>query len=779
MILPDLSNTSVGRPIAHDSSLKHVTGEAIYIDDIRLPSETLHLAVGGAKRVCGSIEKIDLAAVRSAPGVIDVFCAQDLPGHNDVSPSGRGDDPILAQETVRFDGEPVFAVVASSHRAARAAAALGVVTLSESEPILTIDDALAEQSFVSEEQVMARGNATRALADSPHTLEGIIRCGGQDHFYLEGQISVAVPQEDGDMLIYCSTQHPSEIQDHLAKVLGTPAHAVTVEVRRMGGGFGGKESQACQWAALAAVAAQRNQLPVKCRLDRDDDMKLTGKRHDFRFDWRLGHDAEGRILSVDCDMASRCGCSLDLSDPINDRAMFHLDNAYFFPAVAIRSKRCFTNTVSNTAFRGFGGPQGMLAGERMIEAVARATGLDPLTVRKRNFYSPDNRNITPYHMTVEDFVLDDIVEALETSSDYWNRRELIQQENNKNPVTRRGLALTPVKFGISFTATWFNQAGALLHIYKDGSVHLNHGGTEMGQGLFTKVAQVVATALGLPIEQIKISATRTDKVPNTSATAASSGADLNAMAARNAAIVLKKRLSSFAARHFKIDTESLRFKNGKIDLGDQSISFSKLVELAYMNRVQLSATGFYRTPKIHYDRKNAKGRPFYYFAYGAAVSEVAVDTLTGENRVLRVDILHDVGRSLNPAIDLGQIEGGFIQGMGWLTTEELWWDSQGTIRTHAPSTYKIPSCTDKPQKINVNLWADGENVEQTIHRSKAVGEPPLMLAISVHQALSDAVSSISAYQHAPTLDAPATPEALLNAIQIERARARHPEKEAT
>jgi xanthine dehydrogenase large subunit len=539
----------------------------------------------------------------------------------------------------------------------------------------------------------------------------------------------------------------------------------------MGGGFGGKESQACQWAALAAVAAARTGCAVKCRLDRDDDMRLTGKRHDFRFDWQVGHDDEGQILSVDCNLASRCGCALDLSDPVNDRAMFHVDNAYYFPAANIRSQRTFTNTVSNTAFRGFGGPQGMLAGERMIEGVARATGLDPLTVRKRNFYGGTDRNITPYFMQIDDFVLDEIVEELEQSSRYWARRDAIREANAANPMTVRGLALTPVKFGISFTATWFNQAGALLHIYRDGSIHLNHGGTEMGQGLFVKVAQVVSHALALPVGNIKISATRTDKVPNTSATAASSGADLNAMAALNAANTLKRRLISFAANHFDVDVQSVEFVDGTVIAGDQQLPFAELVELAYLARVQLSATGFYRTPKIHYSRKKARGRPFYYFAYGAAVSEVVVDTLTGESRVTAVDILHDAGKSLNPAVDLGQVEGAFIQGMGWLTNEELWWDERGKIRTYAPSTYKIPTCSDRPARMNIALWSRGENREPTVHRSKAVGEPPLMLAISVHQALSDAVSSISGYRYVPDLNAPATPEALLHAIVHERQRA--------
>ena len=769
--MSNATNTSPGAALAHDSALKHTTGEAVYIDDIPLPADTLHLAVGGADTAVGTITAVALDAVRAAPGVIDVFCAADIPGENDVSPSGRGDEPLLASGEIRFDGEPVFAVVAASHRAARAAAALGQVTVRPAEPVLTVDDALSQNRFISDEQVMTRGDWREAMQAAPHTTTGTLYCGGQDHFYLEGQISLAVPQEDGDMLVYCSTQHPSEIQQHLAKVLNQPAHAITVEVRRMGGGFGGKESQACQWAALAAVAASRNRKAVKCRLDRDDDMRLTGKRHDFRIDWQVGHDDQGQILSVDCNLASRCGCALDLSDPVNDRAMFHVDNAYYFPAVNIRSQRTFTNTVSNTAFRGFGGPQGMLAGERIIEGVARATGLDPLTVRKRNFYGGADRNITPYFMQIDDFVLDEIVEELEQSSHYWARRDAIREANAADPLMVRGLALTPVKFGISFTATWFNQAGALLHIYRDGSVHLNHGGTEMGQGLFVKVAQVVSHALALPVDSIKVSATRTDKVPNTSATAASSGADLNAMAALNAANTLKRRLISFAAHHFDVDAQSVQFANGTVIAGDRQLPFAELVELAYLARVQLSAAGFYRTPKIHYNRKKARGRPFYYFAYGAAVSEVIVDTLTGESRVTAVDILHDAGKSLNPAVDLGQVEGAFIQGMGWLTNEELWWDQRGKIKTYAPSTYKIPTCSDRPAKMNIALWSGGGNREPTVHRSKAVGEPPLMLAISVHQALSDAVSSISGYRFVPELNAPATPEALMHAIVYERQRA--------
>ena len=767
--MPETEPQQPAAALAHDSALKHATGEAVYVDDIIEPGGTLHLAPGYAPAVCGRIETLNLEAVRAAAGVVAVLTAKDIPGQNDISPMSRGDEPVLAEHAVRFYGEPVFAVIATSHRAARAAAALGQLEVTPEAPLLTVDAALAARRFISDQQVMQRGDWESALAAAPCTVSGTLYCGGQDHFYLEGQVSLAIPQEDGDLLVYCSTQHPSEIQQQLAKMLGRPAHAVTVEVRRLGGGFGGKETQACQWAALAALGANLTGQPVKCRLDRDDDMLMTGKRHDFRIDWQVGHDAEGRILAVDTTMASRCGCSADLSDPVNDRAMFHLDNAYFFPAVRIRSQRCFTNTVSNTAFRGFGGPQGILAAERIIEAVARATGKDPLLVRKLNFYGPRERALTPYHQPVEDFVLDQIVAELEQTSQYWQRRQAINQANQGADTLLHGLALTPVKFGISFTTSWLNQAGALLHIYRDGSVHLNHGGTEMGQGLFIKVAQVVANELQLDIDQVKVTATNTAKVPNTSATAASSGSDLNAMAARNAARTLKRRLIAFAANHFGVAEASVHFSGGRVQAGGQTLEFSELVNQAYLARVQLSATGFYRTPKIHYDRKTAKGRPFYYFAYGAAVTEVVIDTLTGENRVLAVDILHDAGRSLNPAIDLGQIEGGFIQGMGWLTTEELWWDNEGYLKTHAPSTYKIPSCGDRPPHMDVRLWSRGENTEATVHRSKAVGEPPFMLAVSVHQALADAVSSIGDYARVPQLDSPATPEAILAAVHAERA----------
>ncbi len=755
----------LGAALSHDSAVKHTTGEALYIDDIPEPRGTLHLVPGYANAVCGQLRSVDLSAVESAANVVAVLRADDVPGTLDISPTHAGDDPLLAKDRIRFFGEPIFAVVARSYQDARRASRLAKIDIDSEDPILTIEDALNTQSFVSESKQMQRNDWQAAIEQAPHRLHGTTVSGSQDHFYLEGQVSLAIPQEDGGVHIYASTQHPSEIQHAAAQVLGLPDHTVTVEVRRMGGGFGGKETQAAQWAVLAALAAAKTGQPVKCRLDRDLDMIMTGKRHDFHSQWEVGYDQDGRIVGVDIHMASRCGCSHDLSDPVNDRAMFHADNAYYYPAVRIRSDRCQTNTVSNTAFRGFGGPQGMLIAEQIIQAIAHERRLDPLDVRRLNFYEHKDRNLTPYHMQVEDFILDELVDQLESTSHYRERRQSIKAFNSSNLYLRRGLALTPVKFGISFTNTTFNQAGALLHVYKDGSVLLNHGGTEMGQGLLIKVAQVVAAELQIDIDQVQISSTHTGKVPNTSATAASSGTDLNGMAAQNAARTIRRRLTAFAATHYDVAEHDIEFQRGQVRIADSWITFSELVLEAYLHRVQLSATGFYRTPKIWWDAETARGRPFYYFAYGAAVSEVVVDLLTGENRVVAVDILHDVGRSLNPAVDAGQIEGGFIQGVGWLTTEEMWWDSDGRMMTHAPSTYKIPVCSDRPEHFRLDMYAGSENIEATIYRSKAVGEPPLMLALSVHQAIADAVSSISDTGELPQLRAPATPEAVLDAIQ--------------
>ena len=752
----------------HDSAAKHVTGEALYTDDVREPAGTLQVFIAWAKVASARLAGLDLRPVRAAPGVVAVIAAADVPGGNDISPTHRHDEPIFAEETIWFYGQPLFAVAAESLAVARAGAALARVDYEARTPLLDVERARDDSNLVVDGMRLRRGDATRALDTAPQRLRGRLRIGGQDHFYLEGQVSLAVPGEDGDMLVLASTQHPSETQAMVAQALGVPLHAVTVEVRRMGGGFGGKETQANLCAVTAALVAARTGRPAKCRLDRDDDMIMTGKRHDFVVDYEAGLAGDGRIEAVRMELLARCGWSADLSGPVTDRALFHADNAYFYPAVALESFPCRTNTVSNTAFRGFGGPQGVLAAERVIDEVAFTLGLDPLEVRKRNLYGRGERNLTPYHQEVEDNILPELIARLEESSGYWQRRDAIRTFNAAHPWHKRGLALTPVKFGISFTMTAFNQAGALLHIYKDGSVHLNHGGTEMGQGLFTKVAQVVAEELGLDLDQVKITATSTGKVPNTSATAASSGSDLNGMAALAAARTLKERLTAFAAEIHQARPEEVTWLPGRVQVKGNEIGFADLVGRAYMARIQLSATGFYKTPKIHWDRAAGRGRPFYYFAYGAACSEVTIDTLTGEYTVNRIDVLHDVGRSLNPAIDKGQIEGGLIQGMGWLTTEELWWDEAGALRTHAPSTYKIPCCSDRPRDLRIELW-DGVNREPTIYRSKAVGEPPLMLGISVFHAIQDAVAAVGDHRVFPALDAPATPERVLFAVERVRA----------
>ncbi len=759
-----------GRPIAgdirtareHDSAHKHVSGTAVYVDDIRCPDDTLVVLIGQSPHAHARITGIDLAAVAAADNVVAVLTHADIPGQNDCSPV-HGDDPILAADVVSYVGQAVFAIVAENMRAARDAVKLAKIEYDPLPAVLTIEEAMRAGSWLGPSVTMESGNPDSALAGAPQRLSGRIEIGGQEHFYLEGQAALAIPGEDGDMTLHCSTQHPSEIQHKVADCLGVPNHAVTVETRRMGGAFGGKESQGNLPALLAALAAWRTGRAAKTVYDRDDDFMLTGKRHDFRIDYDVGFDAEGRIQAVLFEQALRCGMSWDLSEAIAARAMCHADNAYHIPHMRIVSHRCRTNTQSNTAFRGFGGPQGMVGIERVIDQVAHHLGLDPLVVRQRNFYphkfsATGAKGRTPYGQTVEDCVLQDIVPRLATDADYETRRAEIEAFNKAGGMIRRGIALTPVKFGISFNTTFLNQAGALVHVYSDGSVHLNHGGTEMGQGLNTKVAQIVAHEFQIDFGSVKITATNTGKVPNTSATAASSGTDMNGMAAQAAARTIKTRMRDFLAEQHQCVPGSVTFANGKVRAGAAQMSFAEAVRACYLGRISLSATGFYATPKIHWDKTRSRGRPFYYYAYGAAVTEVATDLLTGENRILRTDILHDVGRSLNPAIDIGQIEGGFVQGAGWLTTEELVWDDAGRLRTHAPSTYKIPACADRPPVFNVALFDDGENIEDTIHKSKAVGEPPLMLAISVLMALSHALESVG--DDYPMLDAPATPERL-------------------
>ncbi|MDA7425209.1 xanthine dehydrogenase molybdopterin binding subunit [Thalassococcus lentus] len=759
---------SVAKPLPHDAARLHVTGSARYVDDIPTPAGCLHLAFGLAEIASGTIARIDLDQTRSAPGVVGVWCAKDLPADCDCSPSAH-DEPLLSDDSIHYLGQPVFLVAATSHLAARKAVALASITYEERKPILSIDEALEAGSHFEEgPRIWQKGDAEQAIQSAPHRLDGEIEIGGQEHFYLEGQAALAVPQEGGDMLVHSSTQHPTEIQHKVAHALDIPMHAVRVETRRMGGGFGGKESQGNALAIACAVVALQTGKPAKMRYDRDDDFMVTGKRHDFRIHYSAGFDAKGRLQGLAFKQYARCGWAQDLSLPVADRAMLHATNAYFVPNVRIESHRLKTNTQSATAFRGFGGPQGMLGMERVMDHVAHHLDLDPTAVRQANYFGSDQNAVpaavqtTPYGQPVEEFALGEMTKALIESSDFKARQDAVRAWNETQPVLKKGLALTPVMFGISFTLTHLNQAGALVHVYQDGSIHLNHGGTEMGQGLFQKVAQVAASRFGVGLETIKITATDTAKVPNTSATAASSGSDLNGMAVLAACDTIRNRMADHLAQLWQVSSDKIAFGDASVTDGNRTISFAEAAKLCYEGRISLSSTGFYRTPKLEWDRLRGQGRPFFYFAYGVSASEVVVDTLSGEYRILRADILHDCGASLNPALDVGQIEGGFVQGAGWLTTEELVWDDKGRLRTHAPSTYKIPACSDRPDVFNVALW-DGANQEDTIYRSKAVGEPPFMHGISVLMALSDAVASCG--HGYPDLNAPATPERVLAAVR--------------
>jgi xanthine dehydrogenase large subunit len=758
----------VGEAIPHDSAELHVSGEATYTDDIAEPSDLLHVAVGLSTRAHALIESIDTATLMQAEGVVAVMTAADIPGENNCGPV-VADDPIFADGKVEYAGQSVFAVAAASVEQARRAARLDVIRYRELVPLLDVREAVKAESFVLPTETIRRGDPEAAIAAAEHSLAGSLSLGGQDHFYLEGQVAMAAPAEAGGMHLHSATQHPGEVQHLVATALGRESKDVVVECRRMGGAFGGKESQPALIACIAGLMADKTSTACKLRLDRDVDMLMTGKRHDFVIDYEVGFDGDGVINGIAFEFASRCGMSADLSGAINDRTMFHCDNAYYLENVSIVSHRCKTNTVSNTAFRGFGGPQGMFAIERVVDDIARYLQKDPLDVRRANFYGKGSRDTTPYLQKVEDNIIDDIVGELEDDADYRKRVQEIRRFNKDNATLKRGIALTPVKFGISFTATHLNQAGALVHVYTDGSVHLNHGGTEMGQGLNTKVAQVVADEFRIDIGKIRITAADTSKVPNASATAASSGSDLNGKAAQSAARDIRRRLTRFAAQHFSVDEQEIEFADNKVTIGNNVLTFAELVHLAWFARTSLSATGFYKTPKINYDRSTFSGRPFFYYAYGAAVSEVIIDTLTGENRLLRVDILHDCGKSLNPAIDMGQIEGGFVQGSGWLTSEEIWWNDKGELKTHAPSTYKIPTCSDVAVDFRIRMLESAANREETIYRSKAVGEPPFMLALSVYHALRDAVASVNAYATTPRLRAPATPEAVLEAVERQQA----------
>ncbi|GAB5448738.1 xanthine dehydrogenase molybdopterin binding subunit [Gymnodinialimonas sp.] len=806
---------SVHKSLPHDAARLHVTGAARYVDDIPTPADCLHLAFGLSTIARGHVVDMDLTATRAAPGVVTVVAGADLAQIPDCSPSNH-DEPLLSDGTIHYAGQPLFMVAARSHLEARRAAALAHVELREEVPCLTIEEAQAANSrFEEGPRVYSKGDVDAALESAAHLVEGTLDIGGQEHFYLEGQSALALPQEGGDMVVHSSSQHPTEIQHKVADALGLPMHSVRVEVRRMGGGFGGKESQGNHLAIACALVAAQTGRPCKMRYDRDDDFIITGKRHDARVAYRAGFDTDGRLLGVDFIQHIRCGWAMDLSLPVADRAMLHADNAYLLPAARITSHRWKTNTQSATAFRGFGGPQGMVGIERVIDHAAHQLGLDPLELRRLNYYreapvaaegrsagsfsgkmkrarletadlegrgsvqvarsggakrfggahSPvaggEAPNTTPYGMDVEDFILRDLQDQLSTNCEFENRKQAVEKWNAEHSILKRGIALTPVKFGISFTLTHLNQAGALVHVYQDGSIHMNHGGTEMGQGLFQKVAQVAASRFGVAVDRVKITATDTGKVPNTSATAASSGTDLNGMAVKAACDKIRDRIAEEVAGALQAEPADVVFEDGMVRAGTAEMTFEEAVKRVYMARVSLSATGFYKTPKIEWDRIAGQGRPFLYFAYGAACSEVVIDTLTGENRILRTDILHDAGASLNPALDIGQIEGGFVQGAGWLTMEELVWDARGALKTHAPSTYKIPCASDAPDVFNVALY-DAPNREDTIYRSKAVGEPPFMLGISVFSALGHACAACG--PEFPDLQAPATPEAILAAV---------------
>jgi len=749
---------------AHESGVKHVTGYAHYTDDIPESEGTLYGAIGYAKKSRAIIKKIDLKKVIESEGVVAVVTSKDIPGRNDVGPVYDG-DPIFPTKKVNYFGQPLFAVAAKSTELARKAVLKAKISYKTLKPIITIKDALKKRSFVLKGQTIQKGDPEAKIREATHSLKGEFNTGSQEHFALEGQAAFSIPQEDNDFKVYSSTQHPSETQQILAKMLNQKSNTITVVVRRIGGGFGGKETQSFIFAAICTLLAKKTQLPVKLRIDRDDDIIITGKRHDFYSKYEVGYDELGVIEGLKIKLASRCGISPDLSGAINSRALLHIDNAYYLPNVTVENFLCKTNTSSSTAFRGFGGNQGMMVIENIIDNIARALKKDPLEIRRRNFYQKERKNITHYGMKIEDNIIEEIFDRLVKTSNYKSRQLNIKKFNLNNKYLKKGIAITPVKFGISFTTWHLNQAGALVHIYcNDGSVQVNTGAIEMGQGTYTKIAQLAANELGIPFSKIKVSATRTDKVPNTSASAASSTTDLNGAATINAINKIKQNLASYVKRKYKLKNTDAIYENGLIKFKGKTFRFNSLIKEAYLNRISLSSSGFYATPKIHFNKNDFLGRPFLYFCYGAAVSEVLVDILTGENKILRADIIHDAGRAINPAIELGQIEGGFVQGAGWLTMEEINWKSNGQLTTHSPSTYKIPAVNDMPEKFNVEIYKYGKNKENVVNKSKTTGEPPLMNAMSVFFAIRDAIASIKNYNITPDLDAPATPEKILTSI---------------
>ena len=754
----------INEKIPHESAIKHVTGKAYYTDDIPEPSGTLYGAIGWSKKAHARIKKINLDEVIKSEGVIAVVTADDIEGRNDVGAVYNG-DPIFPKKA-EYYGQPLYAVAATTTELARKAVLKAKISYKTLKPIITIKAALKKKSFVLKERIIKKGEALKAIESSAHRLKGHFTTGSQEHFALEGQAAFVIPQEDNDFKVFSKTQHPSETQQIIAKMLNQKSNTIVVETRRLGGSFGGTETQSFIFAAICTLLAKKTKRAVKLRVDRDDDIIITGKRHDFYSEYEVGFDELGVIRGLKLKLASRCGISPDLSGAINERALLHIDNAYYLENVLVENYLCKTNTASNTAFRGFGGNQGMMAIENVIDHIATSLKKDSAEIRRRNFYQKKKKNITHYNMKIEDNVIQEIFEQLIKSSNYKSRQISIKKFNSENKYIKKGIALTPVKFGISFTTWHLNQAGALVHIYfNDGSVHINTGAIEMGQGTYTKIAQLAAHALGLSFNKIKVSATRTDKVPNTSASAASSTTDLNGAATLNAISKIKMNLATYVRRKYKINNSEGVYENGMVKFKGKSFKFNKLIKEAYLNRVSLSSSGFYATPKIHFDKKTFKGRPFLYFCYSAAVSEVMIDTLTGENKILRTDILHDAGKAINPAIEMGQIEGGFVQGAGWLGCEEVNWKANGQITTHSPSTYKIPAVSDMPEKFNAEIFKKGINIENVINKSKTTGEPPLMNAMSAFFAIKNAIASIGNYTATPNLDAPATPEKILMSIK--------------
>ena len=764
-------NIFINEERPHDSASKHVNGHAIYTDDIKEPYGTLHGAIGYSKKAHAIIKKIDLSEVSKSEGVISVISHNDIPGRNDVGPVFDG-DPIFSSKKVEYYGQPLFAVAATSTELARRAVLKAKISYKVLKPIVTIQEALNKKNFIFKGKKIKRGNPSEKISKSKNYLKGNFTTGSQEHFYLEGQVAFVIPKEDKDLLVYSSTQHPSETQQIIAKMLNQKSNTITVVVRRIGGGFGGKETNFLT-SSICAMLANKTKAPVKLRLDRDDDIIITGKRHDFYSEYEVGFNNLGIIEGVKIKLASRCGMSPDLSLAINERALLHIDNAYYLSNVEVQNFLCKTNTATSTAFRGFGGNQGMMAIENIVDNISRYLKKDPCEVRKRNFYQKNYKNITHYGMKIEDNVIHEIFNKLIKKSNYKRRYFKIKKFNLNNKHLKKGLAITPVKFGISFTTIHLNQAGALVHVYTDGSVHLNHGGIEMGQGTNTKIAQLVANEFGLSFNKVKISSTNTSKVPNTSASAASSTTDLNGAAALDAVLKIKQNLEKFIKSKYNISANKVVYEKGIIKFKNKSLNFKKIIKEAYLNRISLSSTGFYSTPKINFNKKTFMGRPFLYFCYGAAVTEVTVDALTGENIIDRVDILHDAGKAINPALELGQIEGGFVQGQGWLTTEEVNWNANGQITTFSPSTYKIPSISDVPRKFNVEIFKQGKNKEKVVNKSKTTGEPPLMLAMSVFYAIKDAIASAAKYKIIPILDAPATPEKILMSLKELKNRNNH------